>query len=135
MNEKGFISVLVSCVVLGVLFVVLSLTYFNDEPRKTVRITAKSNLNTLQAVFDTHFQVPEGKPEIVWRDKSGQTYGEAFIFQSLGVQKAQYSRVRKELEAEGYERVYEECRGISRPDKSWSFGYCTYREAPVLPAS
>lgn len=120
---------------MGAALFAFAVEIFSDHEHspQTLRVSQKSDINTLQAVFDTHFNVPKGEPEVVWRDKSGQTYGEAFIFDSMGVKKAQQARVRKELEAQGYERVYEECRGITKPDKSWSFGYCTYRAAPVLP--
>jgi len=106
---------------------------FTEEEEKketVVRVTQKSDINTVEAVFNTNFKIPKGKPDIVWQDPtSGETLSEEFI--TLSYPKSKQAAVFKALRQEGLRRVYEECRGIVKKDNTWSLGYCTYRPAPA----
>jgi hypothetical protein len=100
------------------------------------KVTAKSDVTQLRKTFDRNFRGVTGHAaEVVWQNKlTGETEGEKYLFTMYGLKTEKLKRkARALLREDGWRRVTEQCRGLTRPDNRWSFGYCTYVDAPVMP--
>ncbi len=121
--------------ILSVSLIVVSVSWIyldrNKETSKPVihKLTAKSTSNSVNAVLNTRFKLPNRAPVIVWQDpQTGDELTEAFIMQQLPTEEMQNAAF-KALKAKGMRRVYETCKGLTEPKHRWVLGYCTYEDA------
>ena len=101
---------------------------------KSAFVSSKSSIDKLEQRVTENFKgVKYHEPDVVWQAKDGTTESEEYIFKMYGISSLkQQKKARALLKKDGWRRVYERCGGITRPDNRWSFGICTYRDAPVV---
>lgn len=138
MSDKSLFIVLASIVIgVAVGTVALATLTGKDDKKVVVKkeyITQKSTIDQLDKFVKSNVRgLEKANPEVVWMSPNdGSTLSEKFIFSNFKLKtEAQKNLVRTSLKKNGFKRVYEDCRGITKRNHAWSFGYCTYRPAPI----